>query len=103
MKTMTERTKVFVGEQAVNEGAHLGKLYGALGEAAFLIGLEKNQDVVALASYAPLFEHVHYHSWVTEPDPVPKCRELWNTDLLCMENVWKKQRIICSGVRGGIR
>lgn len=23
----------------------------------------KNQDVVALASYAPLFEHVHYHSW----------------------------------------
>ena len=55
--------KIFVGEQAVNEGAHLGKLYGALGEAAFLIGLEKNQDVVALASYAPLFEHVHYHSW----------------------------------------
>ena len=48
--------KIFVGEQAVNEGAHLGKLYGALGEAAFLIGLEKNQDVVALASYAPLFE-----------------------------------------------
>lgn len=33
--------KIFVGEQAVNEGAHLGKLYGALGEAAFLIGLEK--------------------------------------------------------------
>ena len=26
-----------------------------------------------------------------EPDPVPKCRELWNTDLLCMENVWKNR------------
>lgn len=55
--------KIFVGEQAVNEGAYRGRLYGALGEAAFLIGLEQNQDIVALASYAPLFENIHYSSW----------------------------------------
>lgn len=55
--------KIFVGEQAVNEGPYMGKLYGALGEAVFLIGLERNQDIVSLASYAPLFENIHYSSW----------------------------------------
>lgn len=55
--------KIFIGEQAVNEGIYRGKLYGALGEAAFLIGMEQNQDIVALASYAPLFENIHYGSW----------------------------------------
>lgn len=55
--------KIFIGEQAVNEGSYLGKLYGALGEAAFLIGMEQNQDIVALASYAPLFENIRYSSW----------------------------------------
>lgn len=55
--------KIFIGEQAVNEGLYRGKLYGALGEAAFLIGMEKNQDIVALSSYAPLLENIHYSSW----------------------------------------
>lgn len=55
--------KVFVGEQAVNEGVYMGKLYAALGEAAFLIGIERNQDVVTLSAYAPLFENVNYAAW----------------------------------------
>ncbi len=55
--------KIFVGEQAVNEGAYMGKLYAALGEAAFLAGIEKNQDIVTLSSYAPLFENVNYRAW----------------------------------------
>ena len=38
-------------------------MYGALGEAAFLIGMERNQDVVELASYAPLLENVDYNAW----------------------------------------
>lgn len=54
---------IFVGEQAVNEGIYAGKLYAALGEAAFLVGLERNQDIVHLASYAPLFENVNYDAW----------------------------------------
>lgn len=41
----------------------VGQLYGALGEAAFLIGMERNQDVVELASYAPLLENVNYNAW----------------------------------------
>lgn len=33
--------KIFVGEVAVNEGNYMGQLYAALGEAAFLMGIEK--------------------------------------------------------------
>ncbi|XP_021831359.1 alpha-L-arabinofuranosidase 1-like [Prunus avium] len=43
--------KAFVSEYAVTTGS----LLAALGEAGFLIGLEKNSDVVEMASYAPLF------------------------------------------------
>lgn len=53
--------KIFVGEVAVND--YMGQLYAALGEAAFLMGIEKNQDIVTLASYAPLFENVNYRAW----------------------------------------
>ncbi|QHQ63556.1 alpha-L-arabinofuranosidase [Anaerocolumna sedimenticola] len=54
--------EIFVGEFAVVRG-YAGQHYAALGEADFLIGLERNQDVVTLASYAPLFENVNYNAW----------------------------------------
>lgn len=53
---------IFLGELAVVRG-YAGQLYGALGEAAFLIGAERNQDIVHMASYAPLFENVDYFTW----------------------------------------
>ena len=40
--------KVFVGEYAVTSGAGLGNLRGAIGEAAFMTGLERNADVVQM-------------------------------------------------------
>ena len=43
-------------------------LGGALAEAAFLTGLERNADVVVLASYAPLFARVGYAQW--SPDMI---------------------------------
>lgn len=48
--------KVYVGEYAVtkNPGAH-GNLNAALGEAVYMLGLERNSDVVKMASYAPIF------------------------------------------------
>lgn len=58
-----KESKIFVGEVAVNEGNYMGQLYAALGEAAFLMGIEKNQDIVTLASYAPLFENINYRAW----------------------------------------
>ncbi|KAL3534084.1 hypothetical protein ACH5RR_002545 [Cinchona calisaya] len=55
--------KVFASEYAVmGDDAGKGSLLAALGEAAFVIGLEKNSDVVEMASYAPLFTNTNHHS-----------------------------------------
>ncbi len=53
---------IFVGEYAVVAG-NIRTLYAAVGEAMFLIGFERNQDIVKLASYAPLFENLSYAAW----------------------------------------
>lgn len=55
--------KVFVGEYAVTSGAGLGNLRGAIGEAAFMTGLERNSDVVIMAAYAPLFVNTNHKRW----------------------------------------
>ncbi|HEU5070772.1 MAG TPA: alpha-L-arabinofuranosidase C-terminal domain-containing protein [Verrucomicrobiae bacterium] len=56
--------KVFVGEYAVTSGyGAYGNLAAALGEAAFMTGMERNSDVVELASYAPLFANVNGIQW----------------------------------------
>ncbi|MHB1035132.1 MAG: alpha-L-arabinofuranosidase C-terminal domain-containing protein [Pirellulales bacterium] len=52
---------VYVGEVAVTsgEGGDLkGNLVAALAEGAFLMGCERNADVVKMVSYAPLLAHV---------------------------------------------
>jgi alpha-L-arabinofuranosidase len=54
-----------VGEYAVTQGSPTGTLAGALGEAAFLTGLERDADVVIGASYAPLLVNVNATSWPT--------------------------------------
>jgi alpha-L-arabinofuranosidase len=55
--------KVYVGEYAVTQGSGAGNLRGALGEAAFMTGMERNSDVVVMSSYAPLFANVNYKKW----------------------------------------
>lgn len=48
--------KVYVGEYAVtkNPGGY-GNMNAALGEAVYMLGLERNSDVCKMASYAPIF------------------------------------------------
>lgn len=55
--------KIYVGEYAVTEGAGLGNLDAALGEAAFMTGMERNSDIVTMSSYAPLFVNVNNKQW----------------------------------------
>jgi alpha-L-arabinofuranosidase len=55
--------KIYVGEYAVTRGCGQGNLRAALGEAAFMTGMERNSDVVVLSSYAPLFANVNYKKW----------------------------------------
>jgi alpha-L-arabinofuranosidase len=53
---------VYVGEVAVTSGEggpDKGNLLAALAEGAFLMGLERNADVVRRVSYAPLLANVH--------------------------------------------
>jgi alpha-N-arabinofuranosidase len=60
--------KVFMGEYAAQSVAMVSTknqntLECALSEAAYLTGLERNADVVRMASYAPLFGHVDAWQW----------------------------------------
>ncbi|KAI3901922.1 hypothetical protein MKW92_011269 [Papaver armeniacum] len=48
--------KGFVSEYAVHgEDAGKGSFLAALAEAGFLVGIEKNSDIIEMASYAPFF------------------------------------------------
>lgn len=51
--------KIFVGEWATREGTPTPNLGAALGDAAFLTGLERNSDLVLMSAYAPLFVNVN--------------------------------------------
>ena len=51
--------KIFVGEWATREGTPTPNMGAALGDAAFMTGLERNSDVVVMASYAPLLVNVN--------------------------------------------
>ena len=55
--------RVYVGEYAVTADCGQGNLRGAVGEAAFMTGMERNADVVTMASYAPLFANMNYKKW----------------------------------------
>ena len=48
-----------MGEWATREGTPTPNLGAALGDAAFLTGLERNSDVVLMSAYAPLFVNVN--------------------------------------------
>ena len=59
--------KVFAGEYACHaRGKKWNHFYASLLEAAFMTGLERNADIVHMATYAPLFAHVE--GWQWRPD-----------------------------------
>ncbi|MBR3066305.1 MAG: alpha-L-arabinofuranosidase, partial [Prevotella sp.] len=61
--------KVFAGEYACHgRGKKWNHFETSLYEAAFMTGLERNADVVEMATYAPLFAHVE--GWQWRPDMI---------------------------------
>lgn len=61
--------KVFAGEYACHgKGKKWNHYNAALLEAAFMTGLERNADIVHMATYAPLFAHVD--GWQWRPDMI---------------------------------
>lgn len=69
-KTDRNGPKIFVGEWATREGFPTPDFGAALGDAAWMTGLERNSDIVVMASYAPLLVNV-------EPGGMQ-----WETDLI---------------------
>ena len=51
--------KIFVGEWATREGTPTPNLQSALGDAAWMTGMERNSDLIIMASYAPLLVNVN--------------------------------------------
>lgn len=73
-------SKVFAGEYAVHAdrtivGSERNNWQSAIAAAAFMTGLERNADVVEMASYAPLFAHIDAWQWA--PDMI------WVDNLTC--------------------
>ena len=61
--------KVFAGEYACHgRGKKWNHFNAALMEAAFMTDLERNADIVEMATYAPLFAHVE--GWQWRPDAI---------------------------------
>lgn len=65
--------RVFAGEYAAQTSGvaktdNRNNWQGAISEAAFMTGLERNGDVVRMASYAPLFANVNAWQWT--PDAI---------------------------------
>ncbi len=65
--------KVFAGEYAaqtagMTSSENRNNWQGAISEAAFMTGLERNADVVQMASYAPLMAHAD--AWQWKPDAI---------------------------------
>lgn len=59
--------KVFAGEYACHiKGKKYNHFWPALLEAGFMTGMERNADVVHMATYAPLFAHIE--GWQWRPD-----------------------------------
>ena len=64
-------SKVFAGEYAAQSvqtvsTENKNNWLTALSEAAFMTGLERNSDVVYMASYAPLFAHIDAWQWTPD-------------------------------------
>ncbi|MGA2534396.1 MAG: alpha-L-arabinofuranosidase C-terminal domain-containing protein [Terracidiphilus sp.] len=51
--------KIFVGEWATREGSPTPNLEAALADSAWMTGMERNSDLIIMASYAPLFVNVN--------------------------------------------
>ena len=54
---------LYIGEFATNAGVGRGNLLAMLNDAAYMMSMEKNSDLVKMGSYAPLLENVNDRDW----------------------------------------
>lgn len=61
--TFLRDQQVFVSEYASRKDSGNGNLLGAIGEAVWMNSMERNGDVIHMASYAPLFVNANDRNW----------------------------------------
>lgn len=67
---------IMVGEYGCRDtdeadGIFWSSMQCSCSEAAHMIGLERNSDVIKMAAYAPLLQHFGYTQWSVSLPPVP--------------------------------
>jgi alpha-N-arabinofuranosidase len=67
-KTDRNGPKIFVGEWATLEGTPTPNFGAALGDAAWMTGMERNSDIIVMAAYAPLLVNVNPGGMQWAPD-----------------------------------
>ncbi|MCM4077366.1 alpha-L-arabinofuranosidase C-terminal domain-containing protein [Paractinoplanes hotanensis] len=91
--------KVFLGEYASQDA----KFFNSLSEAAYMTGLERNADVVRMASYAPLLANIDNVQW--RPDLIWFDNdESWGSTSYQMQKLFMTNvgdRVVPSSVSGG--
>jgi alpha-N-arabinofuranosidase len=70
--------KIFVGEWATRIGSPTPNISGALGDAAWMAGMERNSDIIVMSCYAPLFVNV---SDLGNPNRAERSMQ-WPSDLI---------------------
>ena len=84
---------MFVGEYAVTSGyGTYGNLTSALAEAAFMTGLERNSDLVQMASYAPLFANVNGIQWLPDLIYYDSSRGVFGTPSYYVQELFSQNR-----------
>lgn len=54
---------MYVGEYATNAGVGAGNMQAALSDAVYILGMERNADLVKWSSYAPLLVNINDIDW----------------------------------------
>jgi alpha-L-arabinofuranosidase len=83
--------KVFVGEYAVTAQPY-NNLLSALGEAAFMTGMERNSDLVEMASYAPLFANLNGIQWAPDMIYYDSARGVFGTPSYYVQEMFGQNR-----------
>ena len=85
--------KIFVGEYAVNSSyGTYGNLTSALAEAAFMTGLERNSDIVEMASYAPLLANLNGYQWLPDLIYYDSSRGIFGTPSYYVQELFGQNR-----------
>ncbi|MFC4554499.1 alpha-L-arabinofuranosidase C-terminal domain-containing protein [Georgenia faecalis] len=95
-----ESPAAFIGEYASRGNT----FYNALAEAAYLTGVERNSDIVRMASYAPMFANEDYVQWRDANMIYFDNDEAWGTANYYVQRLFSTNRgheVVPSTMEGG--